>query len=187
MSLVLFFMIIAALGALVVLFAISSYNSLVRFKALVDEGWSGIDVQLKRRYDLIPHLVAVVKQYSIHEKEVLENVTKMRSFAMNAPSVLQKIDAEQGLTGALKTLFAVAENYPNLKANENFLQLQSQLTIIEEEIQLSRRYYNGAARNYNIAIRVFPSSIIAGMFGFSSVTYFEMNPAERENPTIDFK
>jgi len=180
-------LIIGGLLVVIALFTIATYNGLVRLKALVQEAWSGIDVQLKRRYDLIPNLVVVVKQYSIHEKEVLENVTKMRSFAMSAQSVSQKIEAEQGLTGALKTLFAVSENYPDLKANQNFLQLQQQLTVLEDELQLSRRYYNGAARNYNISVSAFPSNIIASMFGFVAVSYFEINPFERDTPTIDFK
>ncbi len=172
---------------LIALWAITSYNRLVQLKSLTQEGWSGIDVQLKRRYDLIPNLVAVVKQYSFHEKEVLENVTKMRAASMSATSVDDKAEAEKGLTGALKTLFAVAENYPDLKANENFLGLQQQLSTLETEIQLARRYYNGAARNYNISVRSFPSNIVAGMFNFASVHYFELDRAEeRETPKVKF-
>lgn len=170
----------------IVIWAIAAYNNLVTLKAHADEGWSGIDVQLKRRYDLIPNLVAVVKQYSIHERDVLEKVTQMRTAAMGAQTVAQKAEAEQGLTGALKTLFAVAENYPNLKANENFMQLQHQLADLENDIQLSRRYYNGAARNYNIAVSRFPSTIIASTTGFTKITYFEIGAIERENPTIRF-
>lgn len=177
------------LGFIVViaLWAITSYNRLVQLKSLTDEGWSGIDVQLKRRYDLIPNLVAVVKQYSFHEKDVLENVTKMRAASMAATSIDGKVEAEKGLTGALKTLFAVAENYPDLKANENFLGLQQELSALENEIQLSRRYYNGAARNYNISVRSFPSNLVAGMFGFVLVPYFELNRVEeREAPKVKF-
>lgn len=180
---------LAIIGLCVVaaLWAVSSYNKLVQLKALSEEGWSGIDVQLKRRYDLIPNLVAVVQQYRIHEKEVLENVTKMRAASMGATTVDAKAEAEKGLTGALKTLFAVAENYPELKANENFLGLQQELSTLETEIQLSRRYYNGAARNYNIAARSFPSNIIAGMFGFTPVHYFELDKAEeRKAPKVKF-
>ncbi|MCX5922341.1 MAG: LemA family protein [Candidatus Dependentiae bacterium] len=180
-------LIILGIVALVALWVMGAYNGLVRLKALVDEGWSGIDVQLKRRYDLIPNLVAVVKQYSIHEKEVLENVTRMRASAMSAQTVSQKEGAEQGLTSALKTLFAVAENYPNLKANESFLQLQQQLVNLEHEIQLGRRYYNGAARNYNVSVASFPSNIIANMFGFAKAAYFEILSHERETPKVDFK
>ncbi len=172
---------------LVMLWAIGSYNGLIRQKALVDEGWSGIDVQLKRRYDLVPNLVAVVDQYRIHEKEVLEKVTQMRASAASAQTLDQKAEADKGLTGALKTLFAVAENYPDLKANENFMKLQQELSSLETEIQLSRRYYNGAARNYNAAIGQFPTNVIAGFFQFKSVHYFETDQAERENPKVQFK
>lgn len=173
--------------AIAMLWVVMRYNSLVHLKALVDEGWSGIDVQLKRRYDLIPNLVAVVKQYSIHEKEVLEQVTKMRSASMGAHTVDEKIAAEKGLTSALKTLFAVAENYPTLKANENFLSLQQQLSTIETEVQLARRYYNGAARNYNSTVGSFPTNVIANTFHFSRVPYFELTTAaEREAPKVKF-
>lgn len=170
-----------------IIWAIASYNNLVHSKALVDEGWSGIDVQLKRRYDLIPNLVAVVKQYSIHEKDVLEKVTKMRAASMGAHTVDEKIAAEKGLSSALKTLFAVAENYPTLKANENFMHLQQQLATIETEVQLARRYYNGAARNYNVSVARFPSNIIATTFRFTQVPYFELSStAEREVPKVNF-
>lgn len=177
--------ILVALGILIA-FIVVTYNGLVTQKALVDEGWSGIDVQLKRRYDLIPNLVATVKGYSIHEKEVLEKVVQARSQAMQAQSMGQHAAAENALSGALKTLFAVAENYPNLKANENFLQLQQQLAHIENELQLSRRYYNGAARNYNIAVTRFPSNIVARLSNFEKVSYFEIEGAERRNVTVDF-
>lgn len=179
--------IILAVVGIALLWAVTGYNSLVHLKALVDEGWSGIDVQLKRRYDLIPNLVAVVKQYSIHEKDVLEKVTKMRAAAMGAQTIDEKIAAEKGLTSALKTLFAVAENYPTLKANENFMHLQQQLATLETEVQLARRYYNGAARNYNVRAISFPSNIIANIFGFTKVSYFELsNAAERETPKVKF-
>jgi LemA protein len=180
-------LVVVGMLMVVILYAIGKYNGLVHLRALTDEGWSGIDVQLKRRYDLIPNLVAVVKQYSIHEKEVLENVTKMRSVSMNAHSVDEKIMAEKGLSAALRTLFAVAENYPTLKANENFLSLQQQLSTLETEIQLARRYYNGAARNYNVMVAQFPSNIIANLFSFTRVPYFELATiAERETPKITF-
>lgn len=164
----------------------SAYNRLVHNKALVDEGWSGIDVQLKRRYDLIPNLVATVKQYSLHEQQVLENVTKMRSVAMGAQTLEQKNEAEKGLTGALKTLFAVAENYPELKANENFMSLQKELSTLEHEIQLARRYYNGTVRNYNIVVRSFPGNVIANWYGFEPASYFQISQQESENPKIQF-
>ena len=169
-----------------ILWAMITYNGFIRLKMLVDEGWSGIDVQLKRRYDLVPNLVAVVKQYAIHEKDVLENVTKMRSASMGATTINEKAQAEQGLASALKTLFAVAENYPNLKANENFLSLQQELSALETEIQLARRYYNGAARNYNTAILSFPANVVANMFRFSAVSYFEIGAQERETPKVQF-
>jgi len=163
------------------------YNKLVRSRAYVKEGWSGIDVQLKRRYDLIPNLVEVVKQYSIHEKDVLEGVTKMRAVSMGATSVEDKAKAEGQLTQALKTLFAVSENYPDLKANENFLSLQKDLGAIENDLQLARRYYNGAARNYNILVGTFPNSFIANMTGFSKEPYFELAGEEkRKAPKVKF-
>jgi len=174
------------IGILLILWAIVTYNNLIRLKTLVDEGWSGIDVQLKRRYDLVPNLVAVVKQYAIHEKGVLEDVTKMRAISMGAKSLEEKVAAEKGLTEALKTLFAVAENYPNLKANENFLSLQSELASLETEIQLSRRYYNGASRNYNASVMSFPANIVAKLFGFTPVVYFEIDREERELPKVKF-
>ena len=179
--------VLLVIGVLAVLWAVSGYNGLIRLKALVDEGWSGIDVQLKRRYDLIPNLVAVVKQYSIHEQSVLENVTKYRSVAMHATTLEGHAQAEAGLTGALKTLFAVAENYPNLKANENFMALQKSLSDIENDIQLARRYYNGTVRNYMSSKMTFPKNIIASVGGFENVAYFELNsPEQREAPHVKF-
>ena len=179
-------LILLAFTVLAVLWAISVYNSLIRQRNLVDEGWSGIDVQLKRRADLVPNLVETVKGYKIHEQNVLENVTKMRTSAMAAQTVEDKAKAEAGLTAALKTLFAVAENYPDLKANQNFLRLQQQLASLENEIQLARRYYNGAARNYNIAIQSFPSNIVAGFFKFEARAYFEIDESERKSPKVKF-
>lgn len=173
--------------ALVVFWFVSGYNRLVRLKALVDEAWSGIDVQLKRRYDLIPNLVAVVKQYGVHEKGIFENVARLRTQAMNATTVDEKSQAEAGLSQTLKSLFAVAEAYPELKANENFLALQKELGGIEQEIQLARRYYNGTGRNYNIVVTSFPSSVIASFTGFKSAPYFELTAAgERETPKVTF-
>lgn len=163
-----------------------SYNGLIRLKALVDEAWSGIDVQLKRRYDLIPNIVAVVKQYSIHEQSVLENVTRMRSVSMHATTVNEKAQAEAGLAGALKTLFAVAENYPNLKANEQFTSLQNTLLKLEDEIQLARRYYNGTVRNYMTSRNSFPQVLVATICNFGPVSYFEMPTEHRENPRVTF-
>lgn len=180
-------LVIVGIIVLLCFWFITGYNALVHTKAMLDEAWSGISVQLKRRYDLIPNLVAVVKQYSVHEKEVLENVTRMRSTAMQATGVEDKSRAEAGLTSTLKTLFAVAENYPDLKANQNFLSLQNDLRNLEEELQLSRRYYNGASRNFNVKVRAFPSSIIAHITGFKAAPYFELENAEERNvPHVQF-
>jgi LemA protein len=181
--------IIYGVGAFVILvaFAIFYYNSFVHKRALVDEAWSGIDVQLKRRYDLIPNLVATVKGYSIHEKGVLEEVIRMRTASMGAVQVQDKMIAEAGLTQALKTLFAVVEQYPNLKANENFITLQKELSFVEHELQLARRYYNGTVRDYNTAITQFPAHVIAKSLGFSKAAYFEIGASyERETPKVDF-
>lgn len=183
---VMIMLVLGVVTVLIIAWAVSAYNRLVQLRNLVDEGWSGIDVQLKRRYDLIPNLVETVKGYSIHEKSVLEDVTRLRSAAMGAKTLAEKTEAEADLTRALKTLFAVAENYPNLKANENFLSLQNSLNTIEDEIQLSRRYYNGAARNYNIGVTVFPTSIVANFTGFKKVPYFEATEAEREVQKVKF-
>ena len=183
-------MFIFVLGAVVVCLVVAAiviYNKLVHLKAYAKEACSGIDVQLKRRYDLIPNLVQTVKGYATHEKEVFENVARMRTAAMGATGVQGKSEAESGLSGALKTLFAVSESYPELKANVNFLELQKQLSAIETDLQLSRRYYNGATRNYNIATQVFPSSIIASIGGFKAEPFFELSgDNERENPTVKF-
>lgn len=166
----------------------AQYNGLVRLKALVNEAFSGIDVQYKKRSDLIPNLVATVKQYSIHEKELLENIAKMRSVALSSSAdVNQKAQAEAGITSALKTLFAVSENYPDLKANENFLSLQKDLVTIENELSLARRYYNGTTRNYNTKICLFPTSIVAKYFNFEAFPYFEVaSDLERHAPIVKF-
>jgi LemA protein len=167
---------------------ISSYNRLVRLNALLDEAWSGIDIQLKRRYDLIPNLVATVEAYSVHEKTIFERIAHARAAAMSAHSIEAKSNAEIGLSAALRSLFAVVENYPDLKAAENFLALQQQLSTIELELQLARRYYNGAARNYNTAIATVPTSVIASAAGFGARPYFELSDTgHRENPSVSFK
>jgi LemA protein len=178
------FAIIAAISVIVGVWFIGSYNRLVHLRAMTDEAWSGIDVQLKRRYDLIPNLVETVRGYKIHEQSVLEQIAKMRSMAIHATTIGQKSEAENQLTGALKTLFAVSENYPNLKVNENFLALQKELSLIEDELQLSRRYYNGAVRNYTIAIISFPMSIVASLTGFKAREYFVIHQEERKNPHV---
>lgn len=179
--------IVLAVVFLVFVFVVAIYNKLVKLKNMVEEAWSGIDVQLKKRYSLIPNLVNTIKGYATHEKEVFENVSAMRSAGMNAKTVAEHNQAENGITQALGRLFAVAENYPELKANVNFLDLQNQLTTIEHDIQLARRYYNGTARNKNITVESFPSNIVASLFGFSRSDYFELeNEKERETPQVDF-
>ena len=174
-------------GGLFVVFVIGIFNKLVRLKNMVEEAWSGIDVQLKKRYNLIPNLVNTIKGYAAHEKEVFENVAAMRSAGINAKTIEEHGKAENAITQALGRLFAVAENYPDLRANANFVDLQNQLSAIENDIQMARRYYNGTARNKNIAVQSFPSNIIASMFGFKTAAYFELEDAmQRETPVVDF-
>ncbi len=163
---------------LIVLWAIVSYNRLVSMVNRTKEAWSDIDVQLKRRYDLIPNLVATVKGYATHESQAFENVTKARAAAMGAQGPVQKGQAELGLASALKSVFAIAEAYPELKANQNFLSLQTELTETEDKIQASRRYYNGNVRELNTAIQVFPGNIIASAFHFTSMEFFQLDAAD---------
>jgi LemA protein len=165
---------------------IAMYNGLVRLKVRVDEAWSDIDVQLKRRHDLIPNLVNIVKGYAAHEKEVFENVTEARSRAMGAGTAADKAEAENMLSNTLKSLFAVAEAYPDLKANQNFLELQRELTDTEDKIQASRRFYNGNVRDFNTKIQVFPTNIIAGALGFTKRDFFEAEEGEKELPEVKF-
>lgn len=176
------------LGIIVVLIfgVVAIYNNLVKNKNLVQEGWSGIDVQLKRRSDLIPNLLETVKGYMGHERGVLEKVTELRSQTLKATGVADKAQAEGALGVALGNLFAVAENYPDLKASQNFMELQKSLGEIEDQIQLARRYYNGAARNLNILIQSFPNNLIANKFGFTPVEYFEIQEADRAVPKVSF-
>lgn len=171
---------------LVLLYVMGAYNALVRLKNMAEEGWSGIDVQLKKRYDLIPNIVETVKGYAAHESSVLENVIKARNAAMNTSGVEDKAQAENMLSGTLKSLFALSENYPDLKANENFKALQDSLTEVEEKLEMARRYYNGTVRDLNIKCETFPSVIIANSFGFSKRDFFEINDAERENVKVKF-
>ena len=172
--------------ALLVFFIIV-YNRLVRLRTMKEEGWSGIDVQLKKRANLIPNLLEAVKGYMRHEKNVLEEVTAMRSRVMAAQGVDEKMAAAGGLAASLGHLFAVAENYPDLKANANFLDLQTQLADIEKDIEMARRYYNGTVRELNTAVQVFPNSLVAGMFGFVTSAFFEIQePSERAVPKISF-
>ena len=173
--------------ALLVLAIIGIYNALVRLRMRVRNAWSQIDVQLKRRYDLIPNLVETVKGYAGHERETLERVVQARSAAMSATGVAAQAQAENMLTGALKSLFALSEAYPNLKANENFMQLQEELTSTENKISFARQHYNDVVENYNTKIQSFPPNLLAGMFGFQAAEFFEIAaPAEREAPKVKF-
>jgi LemA protein len=165
--------VIAAVVLLIIIIA-AMYNSLVKTKIRVEEAWSDITVQLKRRYDLIPNLVNSVKGYAKHESEVFQRVTEARANALNAQGVKETAQAENQFEGALKSLFAVAEAYPQLRATENFQQLQAELTDTEDKIMASRRFYNGSARDLNIKIDTFPSNIIASMFGFKKREFFEV-------------
>jgi LemA protein len=173
--------------AVAVVAVIVIYNGLVQLRVRADSAWSDIDVQLKRRYDLIPNLVETVKGYAAHEKSTFENVTRARNVAMGAAGPAEKGAAEAQLTSALKTLFAVAENYPQLRASEQFTSLQSTLNGIEEAIQNSRRYYNAVVRDFNTKVAVFPSNIVAGIFNFTPRQFFELDsPAERQNVAVKF-
>src|SRR5579871_3585617 len=173
--------------AIVVFMLIALYNGLVQLRVRADSAWSDIDVQLKRRHDLIPNLVETVKGYAAHEKGTFENIAKFRSQAMQATTPEDKAQAEGQLSGALKSLFAVAENYPELKASEQFTGLQSSLNSIEDNIQNARRYYNAVVRDFNTRVQSFPTNILAGMFGFHTRQFFEMDsPTDRENVAVKF-
>jgi len=170
----------------IVLWMIAVFNGLIRLKTRTDEAWSDIDVQLKRRHDLIPNLIEAVKGYAAHEKGVFEEVTEARTKAMSAQGAEEKGKAENALSGTLKSLFAVAEAYPELKANTNFLQLQTELSDTENKIQASRRFYNGNVRDLNIKIQTFPSRIIAGMLGFKKREFFAIDESEKAVPEVKF-
>ncbi|MCX6829901.1 MAG: LemA family protein [candidate division Zixibacteria bacterium] len=177
------------LGLLVVLVfvLIGMYNTLVRLRNQVKNAWSQIDVQLKRRHDLIPNLMETVKGYMVHERTTLENITAARSRAMSAETVGDKAKAEGELSGAMSKFFLVVENYPDLKANQNFLALQEELTSTENKIAFSRQAYNDQVLYYNNKIQMFPSSVIAGMFGFQQSEFFEVeDKGEREAPKVSF-
>ena len=172
--------------AAIALFLILLYNKLVRLRNQVKNSFAQIDVQLKRRNDLIPNLVETVKGYMKHEKETLENITKARAAIMSATSVKSKAAASNQLTNTLKSLFAVSENYPDLKANQNFLQLQEELTGTENKIAYSRQHYNDIVMVFNTKIQVFPNNIVSGMFGFKEEESFEATAAERKNVNVKF-
>ena len=179
--------VVGMLAVAIVLWAILLYNGLVRKRNLVAEAWSGIDVQLKRRTDLIPNLVATVKGYATHEQSTLEEVVRLRNQAQSTQGVGETAQTQGLLSAALGRLFALVENYPDLKANASFQQLQGTIQEIEEQIQLARRYYNGAARDLNIAVESFPSNLIAGRFGFTQAEFFELeNVEERSVPKVAF-
>ena len=178
--------IILGVVVLALLWAVSVYNGLVRRKNMVQEGWSGIDVQLKRRADLIPNLVETVKGYASHERGTFDELTKLRS-QTGTQDIAQRAQTEAAITAAIGKVMAVAEAYPDLKASANFQQLQANLNDIEDQIQLSRRYYNGTVRDYNVAIQQFPSSVIAGFGGFTAQPFFQIdNAADRDVPKVSF-
>lgn len=178
--------ILLIVAVIAVVWIIFIYNGLIRLKNRVDEAWSDIEVQLKRRYDLIPNLVNTVKGYATHEKQVFEKVTEARSRAMGAGTARDKAQAENMLSDTLKSLFAVAENYPDLKANQNFLELQRELTDTENKIQASRRFYNGNVMDFNTKIEIFPNNLIAGMLKFSKREFFDMDEKEKEPVKVEF-
>jgi LemA protein len=181
--------VVIVIVVLLVLFLWAAFNGLVRKRNRTQEAWSEIDVELKRRHDLIPNLVSTVEGYATHEKGTFEAVTKARADAVSAgatgdPSKIGP--AENVLSGALRSLFAVAENYPQLRAVESFLQLQETLTATEDKIEYARRYYNTSARDYNIALQTFPRNLIAGPFGFKAVAFFTADASDRDVPTVNF-
>jgi LemA protein len=178
--------IVLVILVIIVVVLISMYNGLVQLRVRADSAWSDIDVQLKRRHDLIPNLVETVKGYAAHEKGTFENIARLRSQAMQATAPADVAAAENQLTGALKSLFAVAENYPELKASEEFTQLQGSLNQTEDSIQNARRYYNAVVRDLNTKIQSFPTNLLAGMFGFSPRQFFETAAAEREPVQVKF-
>lgn len=181
------FLIFLGLIVVIALWVMAIYNSLVRLRAMVEEGWSGIETQLKRRANLIPNLVETVKGYAEHEKSAFEEVTRLRTQSLAGGSVSERAATESMLTKAIGGIMAVAEAYPDLKASENFKSLQADLATIENEIQLSRRYYNGTVRNLNIKVESFPSNLIANAFSFTKADYFEIeNEADRAVPQVDF-
>lgn len=178
--------IVIGIAVLIVLWAIMTYNGLVSRRAMVAEGWSGIDAQLKRRVDLVPNLVETVKGYATHERTTFDELTKMRS-QTGSQDPAQRAAAEGAITAAIGKIMAVAEAYPDLKASANFQSLQKELSDLEDQIQLARRYYNGAVRNFNVSVQQFPSNLVANMGGFTAAKFFELdNPAERNAPKVSF-
>jgi LemA protein len=181
------FLILLVILALLILMFVGIYNGLVKLRNTSEQAWSDVDVQLKRRYDLVPNLVETVKGYASHEKDTFEKVVEARNMAMQATSPEDKAKAENVLQSTLKSLFALAEAYPDLKANQNFIQLQTELANIEDQIQLSRRYYNAVVRDLNTKVESVPSNIVANMFNFQKKEYFELDSAEeRKAPQVSF-
>ncbi len=180
------FYIAAAILLILAVWLVADYNTLVRLRNMAREAFSSMDVYLKKRYDLIPNLVETVKGYAAHESSTLEKVIEARNRAAGAQDVKAKAEGENALTGTLKSLFALAEAYPELKANTNFMELQQQLQGVEADIANSRRYYNAVVRDYNIKTESFPSSIVASLFGFRRETLFEIGGQERENVKVQF-
>lgn len=178
--------VLLGIAVVVIVWLIGIFNGLIRLKNRVKEAFSDIDVQLKRRHDLIPNLVETVKGYATHEKELFENVTKARSAAINAKGVEEKGKTENMLSQTLKSIFAVAENYPDLKASQNFLKLQDELSDTENKIQAARRFYNGNVRDFNTKIEIFPNNLVAGMLSFKNFEFFQAEEKERENVAVKF-
>jgi LemA protein len=178
--------IIGGIVLIIILWAIATYNRFVSLRNRVEEGFSTMDVYMKKRYDLVPNLVETVKGYAKHESSTFENVVKARNLAMSAQTVEQRAEGENMLTGTLRSLFALAESYPELKANQNFLDLQGQLTSLENDIASSRKYYNALVRDFNIAREAFPSVIIAGMMHLEKKAMFEIDEPERQNVKVQF-
>ena len=179
--------VLLAVAAQLAVWAVVLYNALVRTRNMVAEGLAGIDVQLTRRAELLPNVVETVKGYAAHEKELFTRITDLRTKSQQAAGTGERLRAEGLLSGALGNLLAVAENYPDLKASQNFLDLSQTLSETEDQLQLARRYYNGSVRNLNIQVESFPSSLIAGRFGFTQAPFFEVEePGKRQVPTVDF-
>ena len=181
-------LVLAIVAGLAIAYLIVTYNTLIRLRQRVHNAWSQMDVQLKRRYDLIPNMINAVKGYAQHEKETLDKVTQARTIAMGAGSVAEQARAETLLTGALKTLFAVAEAYPELKANANFIQLQAELSDTENKIAFARQFYNDTVQIFNTKIELFPTNLLAGMLGFEIVDYFTLQDEAqaRQNVKVNF-
>lgn len=179
-------LIIIGIIAVILLWVIGVYNGLIKLRNRTQEAWSDIDVQLKRRHDLIPNLVNTVKGYATHEKETLQQVIEARNMAMNAGSMADKENAENMLSETLKSIFALSEAYPDLKANENFLQLQDELSDTENKIQAARRFYNGNVRDFNTKLEIFPTNMIGNILGFKNFDFFEASADEKKNVDVQF-